>query len=211
MHCRKKNKQKLKFHAHLNDLEELFMFDTEKAEYEKFFDFYKKKFDEEVAIMPGVFEDDDFEIDLLVGEKSETIRGVRILNFQPYEEEDDEEDKKANKEIDELPEAEEDEDESDSEDDEEDVVEVFCYDLVATEGGKIKGELLFEIYFRAPGEDSEVEGDEEQEEIKTTEENYWANLKVYASDEGISSASLSYREKPNEEIILLDDPELDKL
>jgi len=61
----------------------MIMFEEDKAEYLKFFDFYKKKFKEEVGLVPSVFENDDFEIDLAVGEDTGKIHGIRVMQIVP--------------------------------------------------------------------------------------------------------------------------------
>ena len=83
------------------------MFADEKAEWDKFYNFFKKEFNEEVGFMLGVFESDDYEIDLIVGEDSGDIHGVRIMQAIPYE--DEEEDVEGDAEIAEIKTREDDE------------------------------------------------------------------------------------------------------
>ncbi|MHA1720369.1 MAG: hypothetical protein ACTSWX_11990 [Promethearchaeota archaeon] len=111
------------------------MFGDEKAEWNKFFDFYKKKFNEEVGLFPGVFENDDFEIDLVVGEDSGKVHGIRVMQIAPYEEEDQEEEEVII------------EGENDDEDEEE--YGMICYDLVKTNTtlAKLKGKPYFDLNF----------------------------------------------------------------
>lgn len=115
------------------------MFGDEKAEWNKFFDFYKKKFKEEVGLVPSVFENDDFEIDLAVGEDSGKIHGIRVMHIVPHEEEesDDEE------------EEDEDEEKEGDDEDEEEEYEMICYDFVKTKSplSELEGKPYFDLNF----------------------------------------------------------------
>ena len=48
-----------------------------------FYDFYLQNFDEEVIVLPAVFETDNKEVDLVVGESSANILGLRFYENAP--------------------------------------------------------------------------------------------------------------------------------
>ncbi len=182
------------------------MFDDEKEEWEKFFDFFKKKFNEEVGLMPGIFENDDFEVDLVIGEKSEEIYGIRILQTEEYDDEEDEEEEE-DSEIDEIPTKDDDDDE-----DESGLYEVIQYDLVKTpiSEAELKGKPLFQLEFG-----SELENDLENEEpIEKTleEENDPFKIVVYSQMKDdkveITGAVLSNTKNPDEISVFIEHAEL---
>lgn len=67
------------------------MFEEERKMWEKFFGFFKGKFNEDVGILPGAFEDEDIEIDMIIGENSKLVRGIRVFQLLEDDFEDDEE------------------------------------------------------------------------------------------------------------------------
>jgi len=54
-----------------------------------FFDYYKKRFGEEVVILPVIYEQNNIEIDLVIGESSGNILGLRYYENAPETEEED--------------------------------------------------------------------------------------------------------------------------
>ncbi|MHA1584801.1 MAG: hypothetical protein ACTSWL_06075 [Promethearchaeota archaeon] len=157
------------------------MFEEEKEEWTKFFDFYKTKFGEEVGVMPGVFENDDFELDLFVGDETGEIRGIRVLQAVPFEddgendEEDDEEDEDLAV------------DEEDDEEDEDEVFEIYSYDFVANSALKpsdLAGEPYFSLEFNSGGEENEDEepNDDSAEKV---------DVEVEESNDGITDEDIN--------------------
>ncbi|MHA1112149.1 MAG: hypothetical protein ACTSRE_13660 [Promethearchaeota archaeon] len=59
------------------------MFSEEKEMWKKFFDMFKKHFNEEVGLVPSVYESDDLDVDFIVGEKSGALFGVQVLQLFP--------------------------------------------------------------------------------------------------------------------------------
>jgi hypothetical protein len=95
------------------------MFSEEREMWKKFFDMFKKHFNEEVGLLPSVYESDEeaLDIDFIVGEESGTLFGVQVMQ---YFEEDEDEDNKDEDDEDEDDEDEDDEDEDDEDEDDED-------------------------------------------------------------------------------------------
>lgn len=197
------------------------MFEDEKAEWDKFFDFFKGKFNEEVGLMPGVFENDDFEIDLVVGEDTGDIHGIRIMQSIAYE--DDEEDEEADAEIEEIK-----TDEEDEEEDESDMVEMIQYDFVKMPIAEteIDGKPYFQLQFGTPDEEEkeeEEEKDDKQEVEKTStdddeenEDEPWFKLVIYSKknendEEEITGAVMVNEKNPEEITVFVEDPELEQL
>ena len=69
------------------------MFSNERKMWKKFFDTFKLHFEEEVGLVPSVYESDDGELDIdfIVGEKSNTLFGVMVIQHVFDEEEEGEE------------------------------------------------------------------------------------------------------------------------
>ena len=125
------------------------MFGDEKAEWIKFFDFYQKKFKEEVSLVPSVFENDDFEVDLVVGEDSGKIYGIRVMQIIPYEGKEDDE-----------------EEEEDEEDEEEEEYEMICYDFVKTTSplSVLEGKPYFDLNFKSKKKEKKEKKKEEEDD-----------------------------------------------
>ena len=66
------------------------MFSEEREMWKKFFDMFKKHFNEEVGLVPSVYESDDLDIDFIVGEKSGALFGVQLFQLLPEGEVDEE-------------------------------------------------------------------------------------------------------------------------
>ncbi len=173
------------------------MFEEERKEFEIFFNFYSKKFKEEVGLLPGVYEDDDFEIDLVMGQDSEEFLGARIMQYVPVDESTLEEGDRI-EEIDELDDLVEDKDEGsedkdedkvdgdddkddddedegeydDDDDDEDELMEMILYDFVKSSEEKptIEGQPYFQIVLNSPAED-EDEGSEKEEADSESDKN----------------------------------------
>ncbi|UYP45664.1 hypothetical protein NEF87_001949 [Candidatus Lokiarchaeum ossiferum] len=191
------------------------MFDDEKAEWDKFFDFFKEKFNEEVGLMPGVFENDDYEIDLIVGEETGDILGVRVMQSIAYE--DDEEDEEGDAEIDEIA-----TDEEDEEEDESDMVEMIQYDFVKMPIAEteIEGKPYFQLQFGSPEEESEEEEKQDKEtsteDKEEKEDNEWFKLVIYSKkneneEEEITGAVMVNEKNPEEITVFVEHPELEVL
>jgi len=56
------------------------IFSEMKDKFQKYFDILKSEFGEEIGMICGVFDGNYIEIDLLVGDKSEKVIGIRILD-----------------------------------------------------------------------------------------------------------------------------------
>ena len=176
------------------------MFGDEKAEYIKFFDFYKKKFNEEVGLVPSVFENDDFEIDLAVGEDSGKIHGIRVMQIVPYEGEEGEEGDE-----------EEGDDEAGDEDEKEgEEYEMICYDFVRTEAtlSELEGKPYFDLTFNSKKkeDEKEVDGDDD-DDIKLP-----LKIKIYSKNENdkviITGAVMINSDDPEDITIMLENSEL---
>ena len=174
------------------------MFGDEKAEYIKFFDFYKKKFNEEVGLVPSVFENDDFEIDLAVGEDTGKIHGIRVMQIVPYEGEEGEEGDE-----------EEGDDEAGDEDEKEgEEYEMICYDFVRTEAtlSELEGKPYFDLTFNSKKkeDEKEVDGDDD---IKLP-----LKIKIYSKNENdkviITGAVMINSDDPEDITIMLENSEL---
>ena len=194
------------------------MFEEEREEYAKFFDFFKTMFKEDVGFIPSIYEDDDFEIDLIIGEDSGEIRGIRVLQMMSADEEEDLEWEGSAKEVLESPEEEADEDEIEEEDDkeeddeteeddeEDDIFEMYQYDFVATdyEPGKIVGNLCLETTFDMPNHEDEEEEEETEEEDQSIESKEsesqvekhngeWYHLRLYGVKSETEEAEIDIR------------------
>lgn len=127
------------------------MFSEEREMWKKFFDMFKKHFDEEVGLVPSVYESDDLDVDFIVGEKSGALFGVQVLQLFPEGELDEEDNE----------EEEDDEDEEEDEDDEDDPTgyEVIEYRFVKTDKkvDEIKEKKLLSLEFQMESEGEENE------------------------------------------------------
>ena len=178
------------------------MFGDEKAEYIKFFDFYKKKFKEEVGLVPSVFENDDFEIDLAVGEDTGKIHGIRVMQIVPYEgeegEEGDEEegDDEAG-----------DEDEKEGEEDEGEEDEMICYDFVRTEAplSELEGKPYFDLTFNSKKKEDKNEDDDDDIKLPL-------KIQIYSKNENdkviITGAVMINSDDPEDFTVLMETTEL---
>ncbi len=200
------------------------MFADEKAEWDKFYNFFKKEFNEEVGFMLGVFESDDYEIDLIVGEDSGDIHGVRIMQAIPYE--DEEEDTEGDAEIAEIKTREDDEgDEGDEgeEEDEDAMVEMIQYDFVKKPiaEAEIEGKPYFQLQFGNPDKTEDEEAtkettpteDEETKEKDDNDDGSWFKLVIYSKQaEGeeieLTGAVMVNGENPEEVTVFVEHPDL---
>ena len=178
------------------------MFGDEKAEYIKFFDFYKKKFNEEVGLVPSVFENDDFEIDLAVGEDTGKIHGIRVMQIVPYEGEEGEE---GDNKKDDNEDGEEEEDDDDKE--EEDEFEMMCYDFVRTEANlsELEGKPYFDLTFNS--KKKEIQKEEDDDDIKLP-----LKIQIYSKNDKdkviITGAVMIHSDDPEDITVLLENDEL---
>ncbi|MBA7559541.1 hypothetical protein ES708_01156 [subsurface metagenome] len=169
------------------------MFGDEKAEWNKFFDFYKKKYKEEVGFVPSVFENDDYEVDLVVGEDSGKIHGIRVLQISLYEgEEGDEE-----------------EDEEDDEEDEEDEgeeSETICYDFAKTKSSlsELEGKPYFDLNFKSKKKKAKKK---EEDDIDLP-----LKIQIYSKNEDdkviITGAVMINSDDPEDFTVLMENSEL---
>src|SRR4030042_2509735 len=116
------------------------MFEEDKEKWPKLVDYYKQHFGEEIGVICGVLDTEDFEIDLFASESSGKVYGMRLYQVMELEDSGLEEDN----------EEEEDEEESD----------VMCYDLVATPKAKIQGTLACEATVDLPQEGKDGDGEQ---------------------------------------------------
>ena len=125
------------------------MFSEEREQWKKFFDVFKKHFDEEVGLVPSVYESEDIDIDFVLGEESGQLYGVKVLQLFPDEEFEGEEN-----------EEEEDEDEEEDDDDQDGPTGyVIEYTFIKTDKKveDIKDKLRFELDFELESEDDDNE------------------------------------------------------
>ncbi|WP_457557330.1 hypothetical protein [Candidatus Harpocratesius sp.] len=159
------------------------MFENERKESEAFFNYFLDKFNEEVGLLLAFYDDDEFEIDLIVGMDTETIYGLNILQYisseKGYEEfgnqddensdhvekDDDEEYNSDEEKEDDEEEDDSDEDEDDEEDEGNDVIEEIQYMFVKMEisPSNLEGKPYFQIDL--------AETSKEQEEKQSAEDN----------------------------------------
>jgi len=178
------------------------MFGDEKAEYIKFFDFYKKKFNEEVGLVPSVFENDDFEIDLAVGEDTGKIHGIRVMQIVPYEGEEGEE---GDNKKDDNEDGEEEEDDDDKE--EEDEFEMMCYDFVRTEANlsELEGKPYFDLTFNS--KKKEIQKEEDDDDIKLP-----LKIQIYSKNENdkviITGAVMINSDDPKDITVMMENSDL---
>jgi len=153
------------------------MFDEEREMWEKFFGYFKKKFGEEVGILPGAFEDDDIEVDMIIGESTKLVRGIRVFQLleddEAFDSDEDDDNVEPDTDDDEDIEDDGDDDDVDGDDDDDDDDDdededfddddqgIWVYDLIYTKDGKQTGKLAVELDFPEP---EKVEDEDELEE-----------------------------------------------
>lgn len=144
------------------------MFSEEREMWKKFFDMFKKHFNEEVGLVPSVYDSDDLDIDFIVGENSGALFGVQVIQLFPEGELDEEE------------EEEDTDDDEDGDEDDEDGPSGYKveYRFVKTdkkvEDIKEKKQLTLEFEMESDGEDKE----QIQLDLFGTEEEF-TDLVVY--------------------------------
>ena len=190
------------------------MFEEEKAEWDHLFAVYKKIFDEDVGIMTGIYESDEIEIDLMVGEKSDDVRGMKVLQMVSAPEDDEEEE--ADEEIDALETDEEDDTEDDSE-----IVEILEYDFLAKPGAKesdLKGKPYLQLTYGKPDAEEEAEEKgEDKEEGEDDEKDTWFKIILYAQKKTedadappeLTGAVMINGEDPTDKTIFMEHPDLE--
>jgi hypothetical protein len=159
------------------------MFEEDKEEWHKLFDYYKQRFGEDTGVICGVLDTEDFEIDLFAGENSGKVYGMRLYQVMELEEGDVDGDEK-------------------EEDDEEEESDIMCYDLVATPKAKIQGKTACEATVDLP-----EEGKDEQ-----SEQVHKFSIKIYTEDGDVNSnvtgAVGILDGKPGSRAVFLEPPEL---
>jgi hypothetical protein len=157
------------------------------------FDYYKKHFDEDVGVMCGVLDTEDFEIDLFAGESSGKIFGMRLYQVMELEEGD----KEASKEDDGEGEEESDEGEEDEEES-----DVMVYDLVVTSTAKIQGKVATKATVDLTEEGKDGEGEQARK----------FNIKIYTEDGDVNAyvtgAVGAFEGKLASRLVFLEPPEL---
>ena len=192
------------------------MFEEEKAEWDKLFAVYEKIFGENIGIMPAIYESDEIEIDLMVGEDSDDVRGMKVLQAVPAAEDDEEEEE--DEEIDELETDEEDETEDDSE-----IVEILEYDFLAKPGATetdLKGKPYLQLTYGKPQEDEAKEkteaNEEKDKEGDEDEREAWFTLTLYAQKNldnpdfppELTGGVMINGDEPTDKTIFMDHPDL---
>ncbi|MHA1732749.1 MAG: hypothetical protein ACTSU5_12460 [Promethearchaeota archaeon] len=129
------------------------MFEDVKEEWDRLFDSFRERFNEEVGVMFSVFSSEELglEVDLFVGEDTGHIRGARVFQGDI------------------------DEDEGDGEDVEGGGGEVVYYDLVAVPGASIEGSSAVEVDLAWPDTFKE-----EGKEYAPTD--VWVTLAIFTKD-----------------------------
>ncbi len=179
------------------------MFEEDKEEWHKLFDYYKQHFGEATGVICGVLDTDDFEIDLFAGEDSGKIYGMRLYQVMELEEKDKTEalkkDKAAKKDSDEE-EGDKDEEEEDEEDEE--VSEVMAYDLVLKPKAKILGKVACTATLDLTEEGKEGEREDARK----------VNIKIYTEDGDVNAYVTgvvgSFEGSPGSRLVFLEPPEL---
>ena len=167
------------------------MFEEEREMWEKFFGYFKKKFNEDVGILPGAFEDEDIEIDMIIGEQTKKVRGIRVFQLTDEEFDDDDEDLDEEEDSDECLEKDggeektdekddssddkADEEDLDDEDDDEDFEDgedqgILVYDLIYSPTAKPSGLVAAELDFPEPEQVEDEDSIEEDSYCKACEE-----------------------------------------
>lgn len=166
------------------------MFDEEKEDLDKLYKYFEDKFGEEVGIMAAVVETEEFEMDLIVGMDSDLVRGIRLLQFFPSEDED----AATPDDVGSGGEGEE----GDEDEEEEDLYDVMVYDFVATDAKPpVEGETFFEVKIADRGCCDDDEDDETAPvEDDAEPESFWVAIKVLMKedDEGaeLTGIELTY-------------------
>ncbi len=181
------------------------MFEEDKEEWHKLFDYYKQHFGVEVGVTCGVLDTDDFEIDLFAGEDSGKVYGMRLYQVMELEEKDKAEvlkkEKTADKGSDEGGKEEREEEEEEDEEEEE-VSEVMAYDLVLAPKAKILGKVAC----TATLDLTEEEREGKEEEVRKL------NIKIYTEDGDVNAYVTgvvgNYEGKPGSRMVFLEPPEL---
>ena len=122
------------------------MFSEERARWKKFFDIFKKHFNEEVGLVPSVYESEEIDIDFVLGEESGQLFGIKVMQLFPDEEYEEETE-------------DEEEEEEEGEDEDGPGGYVIEYTFVKTEKKveEIKDKLRYDLDFELESEDDENE------------------------------------------------------
>ncbi len=182
------------------------MFNEDKEEWHKLFDYYKQHFGEDVGVICGVLDTEDFEIDLFAGEDSEKLYGMRLYQVMELEEKDKAEalkkDKAAEEGSDEKAGDEEKEGAEEEDEDDEEVSEVMAYDLVLKPKAKILGNVACTATLDLT----------EEEKEGVTPEARKLNIKIYTEDGDVNAyvtgVVATYEGKPGTRMVFLEPPEL---
>ncbi len=165
--------------------------------------YYERIFKEKVTILPGMVSMDEFEIDLIVGVKSDKVRGIRLFEFFPTDEEDVDEPSKKSK----------DDQGGGDEEGENDIYDVIVYDLVATPGAKVPpGQAILEVHVAGPECCEEME----HVDVNEDEKKYWVSITLYEEENDdtadITGATLYYLDDPSKkQTVFVEDEDLTNL
>ncbi len=179
------------------------MFDDDKEEWHQLFDYYKQHFNEDVGVMCGVLDSDDFEIDLFAGEDSGRIYGMRLYQVMELEEKDKTEALKKDEATRKSSGEEEKEEEEEEEDEEEEEVsDVMAYDLILKPKAKILGKVAYTAAVDLTEEGKEGEREDERK----------LNIKIYTEDGDVNAYVTglvgTFEGKPGSRLVFLEPPEL---
>ncbi|MHA1776726.1 MAG: hypothetical protein ACTSWC_08105 [Promethearchaeota archaeon] len=138
------------------------MFESEREESDAFFSYFSEKYGEEVGLMLSFYDDEEFEIDLIVGMDSETIYGLNVI--QSLLAENIEEDREDN----------EDGDDDEDDEDEDEYVDELQYLFVKMDipPSKLEGKPYFQIDLSEnPGNESNLESEPSETQIASSSNN----------------------------------------
>ncbi len=185
------------------------MFEDDKEEWHQLFDYYKQHFGEDVGVMCGVLDTDDFEIDLFAGEDSGKIFGLRLYQVMELEEKDKTEALKEDKAMEKgrdvkagQDEEEEEKEEEEEDDDEEELSEVMAYDLVLKPNAKILGKVACKATLDLTEEGKEGEREDARK----------LAIKIYTEDGDVNAYVTgvvgTFEGNPASRLVFLEPPEL---
>ena len=179
------------------------MFDEDKEEWHRLFDYYKQHFGEEVGVICGILDSDDFEIDLFSGENSGKILGMRLYQVLEIEGKTHAGTGKKDKILVKGKDDEAGEEEfEETEENDDDLPEVLAYDLVLKPGANIQGKMAYTATLDLA---EEGQGGEKESTCNLI-------LKIYTVDGQaktyVTGAMLELKSTPSTPIIFLEPPEL---
>ncbi len=140
----------------------------------KIFDFFEKKYKESVGIMFGVVETDEIEMDIVRGEESSQVLGIRIYQFLGNDQDDE---KGPGGEP--VDAGSDDDDDADEEGEECEEEQALVYDFIAANSkAKLAGTPWMKIEVSEPS----CNDDDEEATEKGPEETPWVRIVIHARD-----------------------------